>query len=78
MSAWGTTGSSMTTFVNTNGLTAATVVKGLEKGLGMNDTGTHTAIFEMAVTVSNSANPYLLRPARNPDSATFSTDSPNS
>jgi len=75
MSSWVTTGNSATSFIDTNGLTAGTVVKGLEKGLGMNDTGAHTAIFEMAVTVSNTANPYLLRPTRIPDPTGFSTDS---
>jgi len=74
MSTWVTTGSSTTTFIDNNGLTAGTVVKGLEKGLGMNDTGTHSAIFEMAVTVSNTANPYLLRPTRIPDPAAFNAD----
>ncbi len=74
MSAWVTTGREMTGFIDTQGLTAGTVIKGLERGLGMNDGGTHDAIFETAVTVSDTANPYLLRPTRNPDPTQFSTD----
>lgn len=45
MSAWVTTGKGMTGFINTQGLNAGTVVKGLERGLGMSDTGTHDAVF---------------------------------
>lgn len=74
MSAWVTTGKEMTGFIDTQGLTAGTVIKGLERGLGMNDGGTHDAIFETAVTVGNTANPYMLRPTRNPDPTQFSTD----
>ena len=74
MSAWVTTGKEMTGFINSQGLTAGTFVKGVERGLGMNDRGNHDAIFEMAVTVSNTANPYMLRPTRNPDPTQFSTD----
>jgi len=74
MSAWVTTGNEMTRFIDGQGLTAGTVVKGLERGLGMNNTGTHDAIFEMAVMVGNTANPYLLRPTRNPDPTVYSTN----
>ena len=74
MSAWVTTGKEMTGFIDGQGLTAGTFVKGVERGLGMNDKGNHDAIFEMAVTVSNTANPYMLRPTRNPDPTQFSTD----
>ncbi|MBA4396735.1 MAG: hypothetical protein C0394_05045 [Syntrophus sp. (in: bacteria)] len=74
MSAWVTTGKEMTGFIDGRGLTAGTAVKGLERGLGMNATGTHDAIFETAVTVSDTANPYLLRPTRNPNPTTYSTN----
>ena len=74
MSAWVTTGREMTGFIDGQGLTAGTAVKGLERGLGMSDGGTHDAIFEMAVTVSNTVNPYLLRPTRNPNPTTYSTN----
>lgn len=74
MSAWVTTGKEMTGFIDGQGLTAGTVIKGVERGLGMNDGGTHDAIFEMAVTVGDAANPYLLRPTRNPDPTQYSTD----
>jgi outer membrane autotransporter protein len=74
MNAWVTTGKEMTGFIDGQGLTASTVTKGIERGLGMNDAGTHDAIFEMAVTVGNSGNnPYLLRPVRNPNPTTYST-----
>ena len=72
--SWVTTGNGMTNFIVGQGLTGSTVTKGIERGLGMNTTGTHDAIFEMAVTVGNDGNnPYLLRPVRNPNPATFST-----
>jgi uncharacterized protein with beta-barrel porin domain len=74
MSAWVTTGNEMTKFIDGQGLTAGTVVRGVERGLGMPDTGTHDAIFEMAVTVGNTANPYLLRPTRNPDPTVYTTN----
>jgi hypothetical protein len=74
MQAWVTTGKGMTEFVDGQGLTSETLVKGIERGLGMPDDGTHDAIFEMAVTVGDTANPYLLRPTRNPDPTQFSTD----
>lgn len=74
MNAWVTTGKEMTRFIDGRGLNADTLVKGLERGLGMKDTGTHDAIFEMAVVVGNTANPHLLRPTRNPDPSVFSTN----
>ncbi len=74
MNAWVTTGNELTRFIDGRGLTAGTLVKGLERGLGMKDTGTHDAIFEMAVVVGNTANPHLLRPTRNPDPTVFSTN----
>ena len=74
MSSWVTTGKGMTEFINGQGLTAGTVVKGLERGLGMSDSGTHDAIFEMAVVVGNTSNPSLLRPTRNPNPTQYSTN----
>jgi outer membrane autotransporter protein len=74
LSAWVTMGKGMTGFIDGQGLTAGTAVKGLERGLGMSDGGTHDAIFEMAVTVSDTVNPYLLRPTRNPNPTTYSTN----
>jgi outer membrane autotransporter protein len=72
--AWVTTGQGMTSYIDTRGLTAGTVIQGLERGLGMDTTGTHDAIFEMAVTVGNAGdNLSLLRPTRNPDPTTYST-----
>ena len=73
--SWVTTGNGMTNFIIGQGLTGSTVIQGIERGLGMNITGTHDAIFEMAVSVGNAGNnPYLLRPVRNPNPAAFSTD----
>ncbi|MEI6336278.1 MAG: autotransporter domain-containing protein, partial [Methylococcaceae bacterium] len=73
--SWVTTGNGMTNFIVGQGLTGSTVTQGIERGLGMNTTGTHDAIFEMAVTVGNTGNnPYLLRPVRNPNPAAFSMD----
>lgn len=77
LSAWVTTGKGMTGFIDGQGLTAGTVVKGLERGLGMSDTGTHDAVFEMAVTVGNTANTSLLRPTRNPDPTQYGTNPAN-
>jgi hypothetical protein len=64
----------MTKFIDSQNLTSASIVKGLERGLGMNDTGTHDAIFEMAVAVGDAANQYLLRPTRNPDPTVYGSD----
>ncbi|PKN17761.1 MAG: hypothetical protein CVU71_15135 [Deltaproteobacteria bacterium HGW-Deltaproteobacteria-6] len=77
LSAWVTTGKEMTGFIDGRGLTAGTLVKGVERGLGMSDTGTHDAVFEMAVTVGNTANASLLRPTRNPDPTQYSTNPAN-
>lgn len=74
MSSWVTTGKEMTGFIDGQGLTAGTINKGLERGLGMPDKGTHDAIFEMAVTVGDTANPNLLRPTRNPNPTVYSTN----
>lgn len=72
--SWVTTGQGMTGYIDTRGLTAGTVIKGLERGLGMETKGNHDAIFEMAVTVGNAGdNLSLLRPIRNPDPTAYST-----
>lgn len=60
--AWVTTGNDATKFLLSNGVTGANVTKLLERGLGMDATGTHDAIVEYAVDTQ-----YLLRPTRNPD-----------
>lgn len=74
MRSWVTTGHEITSFVDRQNLNANTIVRGLEKGAGMSSTGTHDAIFEMAVTVGDHYNPHLLRPTRNPDPAKYSTN----
>ena len=49
--AWVTTGKDLTTFYDTRGYGATNteLIKTLEQGLGMNDTGTHDAVIEFAV-----------------------------
>ena len=74
MRSWVTTGNEITSFIERQNLNANTIVRGLEKGTGMTSTGTHDAIFEMAVTVGDRYNPHLLRPTRNPDPARYSTN----
>lgn len=74
LSSWVTTGNEMTHFIADQGLTGSTVIKGIERGLGMNIKGSHDTIFEMGVVVGNAGNnPYLLRPVRNPDPTLIST-----
>ena len=60
--AWVTTGNDATRFLLANGVNGGNVAKLLERGLGMDATGTHDAIIEYAVDTQ-----YLLRPTRNPD-----------
>jgi outer membrane autotransporter protein len=74
MRSWVTTGNEITSFIDGQKLNANTIVRGLEKGTGMNSTGTHDTIFEMAVTVGDHYNPHLLRPTRNPDPTKYSTN----
>jgi outer membrane autotransporter protein len=59
---WVTTGNDATKFLQANGVNGANVMTLLERGLGMDATGTHDAIVEYAVDTQ-----YLLRPTRNPD-----------
>ncbi|HNZ11886.1 MAG: Outer membrane protein B precursor [Deltaproteobacteria bacterium ADurb.Bin151] len=74
MRSWVTTGKEVTSFIDRQNLNANTIIRGLEKGTGMSSTGTHDAIFEMAVTIGDHYNPHLLRPTRNPDPAKYSTN----
>lgn len=60
--SWVTTGNDATNFLRAHGATGANVTTLLERGLGMDATGTHDAIVEFAVDTQ-----YLLRPTRNPD-----------
>ncbi len=72
--AWVTTGNDATKFLQNNGGTSANIVKLLERGLGMNNDGSHTAIVEYAVIADNN---HILRPTKNPDISTYSTVSAN-
>ena len=72
--AWITTGNDATKFLQNNGGTSANIVKLLERGLGMNNDGSHTAIIEYAVIADNN---HILRPTKNPDIITYSTVSAN-
>lgn len=60
--AWVTVGNDATRFLTANGVNGNNVTTLLERGLGMDATGTHDAIVEYAVDTQ-----YLLRPTRNPD-----------
>ncbi len=60
--SWVTTGNDATKFLQAYGASGANVTTLLERGLGMDATGTHDAIVEFAVEPH-----YLLRPTRNPD-----------
>ncbi len=64
--AWVTVGNDATRFLLANGVNGGNVVTLLERGLGMDATGTHDAIIEYAVNTQ-----YLLRPTRNPDISTY-------
>ena len=68
--SWVTTGNSLTTFLDNNSVTSSNMVKLMERGLGMNNTGTHTAIVEYAVLPTND---YLIRPGLQPDIRSYST-----
>ena len=63
---WVTTGNDATRFLLANGVNGANATKLLERGLGMDATGTHDAIVEFAVNTQ-----YLMRPTRNPDIAQY-------
>ena len=68
--SWVTTGKSLTNFLDNNGGTASNIVKLMERGLGMNSTGSHTAIVEYAIQPTIEL---LFRPGLQPDIANFST-----
>jgi len=62
--AWVTTGNDATRFLTANGVNGSNVATLLERGLGMDATGTHDAIVEFAFIPTNDN---LMRPVRNPD-----------
>ncbi|MDD5168922.1 MAG: autotransporter domain-containing protein [Syntrophales bacterium] len=62
--SWVTTGNDATTLLRDNGGTSANIVKLLERGLGMNNDGSHSAIVEYAVIADND---HILRPTKNPN-----------
>lgn len=64
--AWVTVGNDATRFLLANGVNGSNVTTLLERGLGMDTTGTHDAIIEYAVGTQ-----YLLRPTRNPDISVY-------
>lgn len=76
-----TTGNDATNFLDNNGVTGAStgvtgldVIKLLERGLGINSTGTHDAIVEYVVE-SDGAGVFvnkLMRPMKNPDITSYS------
>jgi len=68
--AWVTAGNDMTRFYNDKGVgvTGSNAVKFVERGLGMNTDASHIMIIEYSV---NPADDYIMRPARNPDIATY-------
>ena len=72
-SAWITTGYEFTKFYDTygNGATGTNAIKVVERSLGMNDTATHDAIVEYAVTADNNT---IQRPTKCPDISTYTTD----
>jgi len=59
--SWVTTGNDATNFIDNNVTSAANVATAMEQGLGMNTTGTHTAIVEYGV-LANANN--LIRPTK--------------
>jgi len=68
---WVTTGNQATKFLQENNATSTNVVRLLERGLGMKDDNSHTAIVEYAVIADND---HILRPTKNSDIKTYSTD----
>jgi uncharacterized protein with beta-barrel porin domain len=72
--AWVTTGNDCTQFLTNQSVTAANVITTLERGLGMNITGSgtpHNVMIEYTVTPDNS---HLMRPTKNPDITTYNKD----
>jgi len=68
---WVTTGNQATKFLQENNATSTDMVRLLERGLGMKDDNSHTAIVEYAVLADND---HILRPTKNPDIKTYATD----
>ncbi len=60
--AWVTTGNDATRFLLANSVNGRNVTRLIERGLGMDATGTHDAIIEYAVNTA-----YIMRPTKNPD-----------
>ena len=67
---WVTTGNEATKFLQDNKATSTNWVKLLERGLGMKDDNSHTAMVEYAVIADND---HILRPSKNSDIKTYST-----
>ena len=68
---WVTTGNEATKFLRDNGGTSANIVKLMERALGMNNDGSHTAMVEYAVIADND---HILRPTKISDIKTYATD----
>jgi len=66
---WVTTGNDVTRFLQANPVSGETDTTLLERGLGMDATGTHDAIVEYAVNTQ-----FLMRPTRNPDITRYLPD----
>lgn len=68
--SWVTTGNDFSNFYDTKGggATGVDFTKAVERGLGMNNTASHTAIIEYSLDASNNV---LMRPAKNPDIASY-------
>ena len=68
--SWVTTGNDLTNLYDTkgNGATGLNAVKVMERGLGMDTTGTHDAVIEFSLAATN-AN--LMRPTANPDITSY-------
>ncbi|MFA6582826.1 MAG: autotransporter domain-containing protein [Elusimicrobiaceae bacterium] len=70
--AWVTTGNDATNFLQNNGVNGSNATKLLERGLGMNDDGSHDIVVEMAVLPDMDT---IMRPIKNPDISTYSAAS---
>ncbi|MDD5428491.1 MAG: autotransporter domain-containing protein [Candidatus Omnitrophica bacterium] len=73
--SWVSTGKDMTKLYDDNkgtpAVTSTNAIKLIERGLGLNNDGTHNAIIEYTVAPTNE---YLMRPTKNPDIKTYSKD----
>ncbi|MFA5339806.1 MAG: autotransporter domain-containing protein [Candidatus Omnitrophota bacterium] len=70
--AWVTTGNDFTKFYDNKGggVTNSDLIKVTERGLGMDNSGTHNAIVEFAVAPNNNT---IMRPTKNPDITNYAT-----